>query len=65
MLESLLTSYGHPILVIGTFFEDETVVILAGVTAHLGYLSLDWVINNSSYNRTVRSSSRNKKFSSM
>ena len=44
MLESLLTAYGYPILVIGTFFEGETVMILAGVAAHIGYLSLDWVI---------------------
>ncbi|MCG6939261.1 MAG: DedA family protein [Gammaproteobacteria bacterium] len=44
MLESLLTSYGYPIVVIGTFLEGETVMILAGVAAHLGYLSLDWVI---------------------
>lgn len=44
MLESLLTTYGYPILIIGTFLEGETVMILAGVAAHLGYLSLDWVI---------------------
>ena len=44
MLESLLTSYGYPILIIGTFFEGETVMILAGVAAHIGYLSLEWVI---------------------
>lgn len=44
MLESLLTTYGYPILIIGTFLEGETVMILAGVAAHLGYLSLDLVI---------------------
>ncbi len=44
MLESLLTSYGYPILIVGTFFEGETVMILAGVAAHIGYLSLEWVI---------------------
>ena len=44
MLESLLTSYGYPILIIGTFLEGETVMVLGGVVAHLGYLSLDWVI---------------------
>ncbi|MDB4575782.1 DedA family protein [bacterium] len=44
MLESLLTTYGYPALIIGTFLEGETVMILAGVAAHLGYLSLDWVI---------------------
>lgn len=44
MLESLLTTYGYPILIIGTFLEGETVMVLGGVVAHLGYLSLNWVI---------------------
>ena len=44
MLESLLTAYGYPVLVIGTFLEGETILILGGVSAHLGYLSLVWVI---------------------
>ncbi|KPK67873.1 MAG: hypothetical protein AMJ84_12195 [Acidithiobacillales bacterium SM23_46] len=44
MLESLLTTYGYPILIVGTFLEGETVLILGGVSAHLGYLSLDLVI---------------------
>lgn len=44
MLESLLIHYGYPILIIGTFLEGETVMVLAGVAAQMGYLSLDWVI---------------------
>lgn len=44
MLESLLTTYGYPILLIGTFLEGETVLVLGGVAAQLRYLSLDWVI---------------------
>ncbi len=44
MLESLLTTYGYPILVIGTFMEGETVLLLGGIAAHLHYLSLDRVI---------------------
>jgi len=44
MLETLLSTYGYPILFIGTFLEGETIMILAGIAAHLGYLSLDWVI---------------------
>lgn len=44
MLESLLTEYGYPILIIGTFLEGETVMVLGGVAAHLGYLSLEGVI---------------------
>ena len=43
-MESLLTTYGYPILIIGTFLEGETVLVLGGLAAHLGYLSLDWVI---------------------
>ena len=44
MLESLLNEYGYPILLLGTFFEGETVLILGGVAAHMGYLSIGWVI---------------------
>lgn len=44
MLESLLANYGYPILIIGTFLEGETIMVLGGFAAHLGYLSLDWVI---------------------
>jgi membrane protein DedA with SNARE-associated domain len=44
MLESLLTTYGYPILIIGTFLEGETIMVLGGVAAHLEYLSLKWVI---------------------
>ncbi len=44
MLESFLHSYGYPVIIIGAFFEGETVMVLAGVAAHLGYLSLDWVM---------------------
>jgi len=44
MLESLLDTYGYPVLVLGTFFEGETIMVLGGVAAHLGYLSLGWVI---------------------
>ncbi len=44
MLEALLSTYGYPILIIGTFLEGETIMVLGGVSAHLGYLSLDRVI---------------------
>jgi membrane protein DedA with SNARE-associated domain len=44
MLAHLLTNYGYPIIIIGTFLEGETVMVLAGLAAQLGYLSLDWVI---------------------
>jgi membrane protein DedA with SNARE-associated domain len=44
MLETWLTNYGYPVLLAGTFLEGETVMVLGGVAAHMGYLSLDWVI---------------------
>lgn len=44
MLESLLSSYGYPLLLLGTFLEGETILILGGIAAKLGYLSLGWVI---------------------
>ena len=44
MLESLLDAYGYPLIVIGTFLEGETILLLGGVSAHLGYLSIGWVI---------------------
>ena len=44
MLESLLMQYGYPALIIGTFLEGETILILGGVAAKLGYLSLPGVI---------------------
>ncbi len=44
MLETLVTNYGYPVIVIGTFFEGETILILGGLSAHLGYLYLGWVI---------------------
>ena len=44
MLESLLNSYGYPLILVGTFLEGETILVLGGVSAHMGYLSIKWVI---------------------
>jgi len=44
MLEDWVTNYGYPVLLIGTFFEGETILILGGLAAQLGYLSLELVI---------------------
>jgi len=44
MLETWLAQYGYPMLVAGTFLEGETVMVLGGLAAHMGYLSLDLVI---------------------
>jgi membrane protein DedA with SNARE-associated domain len=43
MLESILDTYGYPIITIGTFLEGKTVLIPGGVSAHPGCLSLHWV----------------------
>lgn len=44
MLEAWVTNYGYPVLLVGTFFEGETVLMLGGLAAQLGYLSIDLVI---------------------
>jgi len=43
-LESLVEHYGYFAILIGTFLEGETIVVLAGFLAHRGYLSLEWVM---------------------
>jgi len=43
-LESILQTYGYWALLIGTFLEGETILILGGFLAHRGYLELPWVI---------------------
>lgn len=43
-LEELIRDYGYLAILIGTMLEGETIVILAGVAAHLGFLELPWAI---------------------
>lgn len=44
-LEELIANYGYLAILIVTFIEGETIVILAGLAVHLGYgLELQWVI---------------------
>ncbi len=43
-LEHLIESYGYLALVVGTFLEGETILVLGGIAAKLGYLRLPWVI---------------------
>jgi membrane protein DedA with SNARE-associated domain len=43
-LETFFGTYGYPALLVGTFFEGETFLILAGFAASLGYLDIPWVI---------------------
>lgn len=43
-LQSLIDSYGYAVLLAGTFLEGETVLVLGGVAARLGYLRFEWVV---------------------
>jgi membrane protein DedA with SNARE-associated domain len=43
-LQSIIENYGYAAILIGTFLEGETVLVLAGLAAHQGYLALSWVI---------------------
>jgi membrane protein DedA with SNARE-associated domain len=43
-MEQLITTYGYLAILIGTFFEGETILIMGGFLAHRGYLHLPWVI---------------------
>lgn len=42
-LQYLVEQYGYLALLIGTFFEGETILVIAGFLAHRGYLQLPWV----------------------
>lgn len=43
-LEEVVTHYGYIGILIGTFLEGETILIIAGFLAHRGYLELPFVI---------------------
>lgn len=43
-MESLIENYGYLAILIGTFLESETILVLGGFIAHQGYLALPWVI---------------------
>ena len=43
-LEHLIDSYGYIVVLIGTLLEGETILVLGGIAAKLGYLELPWVI---------------------
>jgi membrane protein DedA with SNARE-associated domain len=42
--ESLIVSYGYPLLFVGVMFEGETCLIIGAFLAHRGYLSLPMVM---------------------
>jgi membrane protein DedA with SNARE-associated domain len=43
-IEWALSHFGYAAVLIGTFFEGETVLVLAGFAVHRGYMSLSLVI---------------------
>jgi len=42
--EALISTYGYAAVLIGTFLEGETILVLAGFATHQGYLELLWVV---------------------
>lgn len=43
-LSELIRNYGYLAILIGTFLEGETILLLGGLAAHMGLLELQWVI---------------------
>ena len=43
-IESLVDAYGYLAVLVGTFIEGETILVLGGFAAARGYLGLPWVI---------------------
>lgn len=43
-LASAVQQYGYPAVFAGSLLEGETVLALAGLAAHRGYLALHWVV---------------------
>jgi membrane protein DedA with SNARE-associated domain len=43
-LDSLIDTYGYLAILVGTFLEGETILVLGGFAAHRGYLYLPWVM---------------------
>src|SRR5690242_11429490 len=43
-LETFISKFGYPALIIGLLLEGETILVLAAFMAHRGYMSLPLVI---------------------
>lgn len=43
-LAALLEHYGYLAVFVGTFVEGESMLLLGGYAAHMGYLTLPWVL---------------------
>ena len=37
---AVVNDYGYPILILGSFLEGETILVLGGVAAHMGCFSV-------------------------
>ena len=44
MLDHIIQTYGYMAVYVGTLFEGETILILAGIMVHAGYLKLPYII---------------------
>lgn len=44
MFEILVRDYGYAAIVLITFFEGESIVLLAGAAAHFGLLQMPWIV---------------------
>jgi membrane protein DedA with SNARE-associated domain len=52
-MQKLISEYGYLAIFVGTFFEGETILVLAGVAAQLGYLDIQWVIVSAFFGSTL------------
>lgn len=43
-LQGLINTYGYWAVLVGSFLEGETILVLGGFAAHRGFLSLPWVM---------------------
>jgi len=43
-IAAFIQHYGYAAVLVGTFLEGETILVLGGFSAHRGYLELPWVL---------------------
>jgi len=46
VFESLIRDYGYAAIVLITFLEGESIVLLAGAAAHFGLLEVPWIVTS-------------------
>jgi membrane protein DedA with SNARE-associated domain len=46
VLEILIRDYGYAAILVITFFEGESIVLLAGAAAHFGLLEAPWIVTS-------------------